>query len=111
MAIDIRNFVDVKITKAVPGRQLEYDTVVVYDPTGTNAEGYYGTVTAGGDGTTKATAKDITMLTGSNTVDMKAWAALFVKNLYMLYKKYKIPRKHTNSIKANNFTTIISLRI
>lgn len=38
-------------------------------------------------------------------------AALFVKNLYMLYKKYKIPRTHTNSIKANNFTTIISLRV
>ena len=32
-------------------------------------------------------------------------AALFVKNLYMLYKKYKIPRKHTNSIKATAMKT------
>ena len=112
MAIDIRNFVDVKITKAVPGRQLEYDTVVVYDPTGTNAEGYYGTVTAGGDGTTKATAKDITTLTGSNTVDMKAWAALFVKNggQYIHYVK-TLTYDATNDIWKNGTKEIPATEI
>lgn len=80
MAIDIRKFVDVKITKAVPGRQLEYDTVIVYDPQGNNAEGYYGTVATPGNGKTKATAMDINTLAAGTAVDMKAWAALFVKN-------------------------------
>lgn len=80
MAIDIRKFVDVKIKKAVPGRQLEYDTVIVFDPNGTNTPGYYGTVQTAGDGKTKATAKDITTLVNGTTVNIKDWATIFVKN-------------------------------
>ena len=80
MAIDIRKFVDVKIKKAVPGRRLEYNTVIVYDPAGTNASGYYGTVKTAGDGKTKETAKDITTLVNGTAVNMKDWATIFVKN-------------------------------
>lgn len=85
MAINIRDFVDVTITKKDTPRKFVYDTVI-YNPTvdfenaGVNDDAYYANVSSdkSGDGKTKETA--ISYLTVSNTTQFYKWADLYFRN-------------------------------